>query len=525
MTSSSLAGERMPRAERCSALLALIVGGVTLGVFVATLAPGLTFDHNGTDGGDLITAAYTLGVPHPTGYPTYTLLAWLFTRLPIGTVAYRVNLLSAVSTAAAAACLFGSARRLLPAHRPRFLLPAATALTFAFASLPWSQAVISEVYALLGLFASLFLWLLQRWREGSSDRWLWLAALVLGLGLGNHITLLFAAPAALILLWPERRRWLRPRVVLPALALFVAGLCVYVYLPLAAAHRPPVNWGHPVTWEQFWWVVGAKQYRIFAFSLDRAAMPARLGTWALLLGDQFGWWGLALALFGGWGWWQRDRALALASVAWVGLIALYAFFYDTNDSHVYLVPAVLLLALWWGEGVRRVMGMVAASRPVWRHAALVIVAILPLVSLALHWSAADPDDDGLMEPYIEQVLDTVEVPGGAGPSSLLVVRSDGPTFALWYGAYVEQPEADVAVVSGPMLAFIWYREHVRYLYPDLIVPEPGKGKVTIDDLTRDLILDNLPYRPVYVTDPTERWEPWFEFVKVEGVALYVPVPR
>ncbi|MBN1659965.1 MAG: hypothetical protein JXA93_16305, partial [Anaerolineae bacterium] len=76
-----------------------------------------------------------------------------------------------------------------------------------------------------------------------------------------------------------------------------------------------------------------------------------------------------------------------------------------------------------------------------------------------------------------------------------------------------------------MLAFAWYRGHVRYLYPDLIVPEPGSGDVTVDDLTRDLIAENLPRRPVYVTDPTERWEPWFEFEAVEGVGLYVPVPR
>ena len=72
-----------------------------LPIYLATLAPGLTFEHYGTDGGDLITAARTLGVPHPTGYPTYTLLAWLFSHLPVGIIAYRVNLLSAISAAGA----------------------------------------------------------------------------------------------------------------------------------------------------------------------------------------------------------------------------------------------------------------------------------------------------------------------------------------------------------------------------------------------------------------------------------------
>ncbi|MGD9101843.1 MAG: DUF2723 domain-containing protein, partial [Anaerolineae bacterium] len=61
-------------------------------VYGLTLAPGLTWAHYGADGGDLVTAAHTLGVPHPPGYPTYTLLAWLFTRLSLGNVAWRVNL-------------------------------------------------------------------------------------------------------------------------------------------------------------------------------------------------------------------------------------------------------------------------------------------------------------------------------------------------------------------------------------------------------------------------------------------------
>ena len=65
-------------------------------VYLATLAPTITWRNDGMDGGDLISAAYTLGIPHPTGYPTYVLLARLFSFLPWGDVAYRVNLMSAV---------------------------------------------------------------------------------------------------------------------------------------------------------------------------------------------------------------------------------------------------------------------------------------------------------------------------------------------------------------------------------------------------------------------------------------------
>ncbi len=494
--------------------LAAAVATLALIVYVATLAPGLTFANYGTDGGDLIAAARTLGVPHPSGYPTYTLLAWLFTHLPVGVIAYRVNLLSAICAAAAVGLFFLVAQRLLPDGEDPWLLPTVTALTLAFSSLLWSQAVISEVYALLTLFAVLLLWLLVRWRDGGGDWLLWLAAGILGLGLGNHLTLVLLAPAALILLWPERRRWLCARALLPAMGLFVLGLGVYVYLPLAASRRPPVNWGNPQTWKGFLWVATGRQYQRFAFGLSLAEIPGRVFAWAQLLGDQFGWWGLAIALVGAWGWWRRDRRFALFVLVWILLVGVYAFFYDTGDSHVYLLPALVLMALWWGEGARHLLGLPRLQKPVWRRLSLVVLCLLPLGSLLLHWRAVEPDDDWQAHAYIYQVLETVE-PGG-----LIVVRGDRPTFALWYGLYAEEQRPDVAVVSGPLLAFIWYRGQIRHLYPDIILNEPTAEEVTWDDLVRDLIASNISQRAVYATDPKEEWEEWFDFVKRGDEPIY-----
>jgi 4-amino-4-deoxy-L-arabinose transferase-like glycosyltransferase len=493
-----------------------LAGGVAaaaLAVYVATLAPGLSLSNYGTDGGDLISAARTLGVPHPSGYPTYTLVAWLFTHLPVGVIAYRVNLLSAVCAAAAVALFFRSAERLLPPGKHRPLLAAAAALTLAFSSLLWSQAVISEVYALLMFFGALLLWLLIRWREGGGQGNLWLAALTLGLGLGNHLTLILVVPAAAIFLWSDRSRWLRIRALLPAGLLYGLGLSIYAYLPLAARHRPPVNWGNPQTWDGFLWVVTGEQYQVFAFGLQPAAMPARIAAWAQLLGDQFGWWGLGITLVGAWGWWRRDRRFALLGLVWMLLVVLYAFFYRTSDSHMYLMPVVLIMALWWGEGARLLLGQANRLRPRWQRLAPAALALLPLASLALHWGAVEPDDDWVAHTYAIRVLEAVE-PGG-----LIVVRADGPTFTLWYALYAEEQRPDVAVVSGPLLAYVWYRDHIRHLYPQLIVTEPWDPDVTWDDLVHDLVLVNY-HRPVYATDPPERWEEWFDFDSEEEEAVY-----
>ena len=93
----------MSEVERPPYRAAAIVGGLVLAVFVATLAPTVTF----WDAGEFIAAARTLGIPHPPGTPLFVLIAHVWALLvPVGEYAYRTNLLSACCSSAAAALLF-----------------------------------------------------------------------------------------------------------------------------------------------------------------------------------------------------------------------------------------------------------------------------------------------------------------------------------------------------------------------------------------------------------------------------------
>jgi hypothetical protein len=180
---------------------------------------------------------------------------------------------------------------------------------------------------------------------------------------------------------------------------------------------------------------------------------------------------------------------------------------------------MLLLALGWLGGGNYLLQIARRLRPTWRRLLLVAICLLPLVSLGSHWQAIDLHDDWSVHAYIYQALDGIE-PGG-----LVIVRGDGPTFALWYGIYAEEQRPDVAVVSGPLLAYIWYRDHVRHFYPDLILHEPTADGVTTDDLVHDLIDSNRDRRPVYATDPSEPWKVWFDFVKQGDAPVYRAYPR
>ncbi|MBE2198196.1 MAG: DUF2723 domain-containing protein, partial [Anaerolinea sp.] len=97
--------------NRETTITATISGSIALGVYLLTLAPDLTWSHWSSDGGELITAAVTLGIPHPPGYPTYVLLGKLISLLPIRPIALTFNLFSALCTATAAALITHLAHR------------------------------------------------------------------------------------------------------------------------------------------------------------------------------------------------------------------------------------------------------------------------------------------------------------------------------------------------------------------------------------------------------------------------------
>jgi hypothetical protein len=207
---AALPPSRPERFQASDWIAAAFVFVITLGVYIATLAPSVTLE----DSGELITGAYTFGVPHPPGYPLWTMSGWLICHLvPFGNIAWRLNLQSALFGAAANAVL-----TLLVCHSGRWLvqrwapaeLQAATrhgcfyvgmfaGLVLGFSDIMWSQGVIAEVYTLNGLFVNLTLLLFYLWMlEPRNTQRLVVTVLVFALGLTNHHTLIQMIPAILV---------------------------------------------------------------------------------------------------------------------------------------------------------------------------------------------------------------------------------------------------------------------------------------------------------------------------------------
>lgn len=232
-----------------------IAAAITFVGYCFTLAPSVTLE----DSGEFLTAARHLGVPHPPGYPIWTILAWVWQWiLPIGNIAWRVNLMSAFFGALAcglAALLISKSGHVMAArvgflnqigneklvHLIVLASSVSAALMLAFSPVMWSQSVITEVYSLNAFFLLVTLVLLYRWSFETQKRWrLYLAAFVWGVSLTNHQTLVLLTVAFPTFVWFADRRLGRD-VLVPILSVIVLGVVKLILSDGGMFHEGPFS--------------------------------------------------------------------------------------------------------------------------------------------------------------------------------------------------------------------------------------------------------------------------------------------
>lgn len=456
---------------------------VLAGAYGATLAPGLSWANGGADGGDLISAAATGGVAHPSGYPTYLLLAGLVQQLPLGSLAFRTNLLSAGATLWAALLVYDLVSRHVKGQ-PWMTRSAAllAGLFFGLAPLVWSQALITEVYALHAWFTLLIL----RWSvdEGAppgeqddrrTDRLAALRGLALGLALGNHLTSLLWVPAALLIPAILPRPGARTpgkagtrfsgRILLRSGLFGLIGLMVYLVLPLRALASPAINWGNPSSLARLWQLVSGHMYQEYFLQGQPALLWERTRALAALLVAQVGLFGLVLGLLGAVVFFSPSRLHFLT--LWMFLSsALFTVLYAAPDGQVYFIPAVIAFALWIGIGVAG-LGQVRLPKggAVWRWGVVGLGCLWVGLAGLAQAPRVDASRDLRAESFGRRVM--TEAPEAA----IVFATGDRAVFSLWYFHFALKERPDLVVIASDLLFYDWYQESLISTYPALVVPQ------------------------------------------------------
>ena len=354
--------------ERVSAadLAAAGAFAVSLVVYVRTLLPGVSFG----DWAEAEMIPSRLGILHPTGYPLYSLIGTLFSLIPVGSVAYRANLLSAVAAAGAVAVMVLIAVRL--GVRP--VVAFAAGLALAFTGTVWQEATFSEMNGLHVFIVALLLHRALVWREERRDRDLLLGALLGGLCVSNHGLAITVVPIVILFVLADARREIkaRPMLLVKAGAVFALGLLPYLWLPLRALAGPAEAYGPFLTLEGLFAHISGAQFRgdmhftsIESVQAAWAALPQvsdhLLASWLIL--------GIGLAYAG--------ETLVEVVVARTGpRLAWVAF-------AMLILPAILVTSNWASHDQ-------SANRDGERFTAEVFAALPPDSVLLTYWDALTP---------------------------------------------------------------------------------------------------------------------------------------
>jgi len=522
-------------------------------LYVLTLAPSVAF----TDSGELAAACATLGIAHPTGYPLFVILGFLWTKIPLPfTIIFKLNLFAAFCTALASLLFFELTLFLLSviqerqSHSPKetkkkkskskseqtsvalereslVLIALSASLLFAFSRTIWAQATAVEVYSLhlvmLVLSIRLFLRFTLAKEPQTRDALIW--AFVLGLGFTNHLTMILLAPAMLYFYF-HRFGFTKDaftRIAIMSVP-FALGLSLYLYLPIRSSMSPDFNWGEVHrSFDKFFYHVSGKQYQIHLFNGNWEPQAKMLFS---LLPFELAFVGIVLSLYGAVRLFQVEKPIAWFLVLLVLGSALYAVNYNVHDADSYFLLTFLALILLAGMGVTFLTQQ--------RKELATISLLLPLIAIAINFQHNNKRNETLVVDYTKTMVEPLE------PNALVLsAQWDYFCSAFWYLQRFEGLRPDVVMIEKELLRRTWYVRAVQRQYPEIAEKCRNEMEAFLEDLEQfesgkpynqiriqtrwiamlnALIEKNMNERPVYLTTDVLQTEP-------EVATAYKKVPQ
>ncbi len=457
------------------------------------------------DSGEFLAATAALGISHPSGQALYHLLGKLFLLWPAGSPAFRLGLLSVLSSALASSLFFLLACRLAEVFSPHPSKPLSPSLKtwLIFLTLAWSFSLPWWTYSLTvvvyPLHVALILGVLWLVSLQSPKKWM-AAALVLGAAVVFRPTQYFGAAVLLaVYVWEKRRvkvSWGReiPRL----LAFFLLGWSTALYFPLRSQLHPAIEFSsiehapellRQVLALKFSQALGATSFSNVAIILgqlvERLWVDLTPIGFLLLMG---GFWTLAKKkekmppfFWAAWGW-ALLEALLVITVP-----------YPAFESHQFLYPWIFLGLLaaiflaWISHWEFKRLGKFKGPKTFsWKGGMSFLLLVWVLLQFGLVGRQWDRSRERGAQDYAKNVLETL------GPRAL----------------YVPSEENQYFPVVGYQIAY-----GVR---PDVEILEPGKeGHDFVGRKMRDALIQG---RPLYLNRPIEGLPPGWYF-KAEGPLL------
>jgi hypothetical protein len=456
-------------------------------IYLITLAPGIVQ----IDAGELSAVASTLGIAHPTGYPLFTLIGYVFTKIFFFTSKiYALNFLSTLYTLGGFIFIYKINEIVLKQLKPQqtkekktrkksqptfdlsenqiTIIALLGSLTIAFSRTFWLQSTSVEVYSLhiLLISASIYFFLRSYFKEietKSDDKekvtkdWL-IFAFFFGLSFTNHMTSILVIPGIAYLYFSKYGFTKSSfKKILVMLIPFFAALMIYLYLPISASKNPSINWGNPVNWENFKRHIMGWQYQSWIFSSTESASK-QFKYFVEIFPAEFAYIGLILILVGLIELYKSNKKIFTFYLILFITCLLYSINYDINDIDSYFLLAFISAGLIATAGYLFVVKSLIKKNENSTYALLIV----PILILAINFEKVNQSDNTQYHEYSDSVLNSAEK-----NSVIISYLWDFFISPSYYLQFVENKRKDVAVIDKELTRRSWYFNQLKTNYPTL----------------------------------------------------------
>lgn len=514
-------------------------------IYFFSLAPGIVQ----IDSGELAAVASLLGIAHPTGYPLFTFLGFIFTKIaPFASKIYSLNVISSIYTSIGfyfiAKTIFLVLTELCATDRSdklqkkkgkpkksfeiRFdsehlkFISIISAFIIGLSKTFYIQSTSVEVYSLhiTLISASIYLFLKAYCQNKSNEskksseiknlKPYLVFSFVFGLSFTNHMTTILLIPAFAYLFFTtfQLNKKLLFQLALMLIP-FLIALSLYLYLPIRASQNPEINWGNPVTWENFKRHIMGWQYKSWIFKSTESASK-QLKYFISIFPGEYAYFGLILIFLGAYFLFKINKKFFVFFSLLFFTCLFYSINYDINDIDSYFLLAFI------SSGMMIPFGLFEFLKKLTNVSLVRIIGVLLIATMFfINFPKVNQRENVEFHQYSREMLNSLE------PNSIIISY-------LWdyfispslYLQFVENLRRDVVVIDKELVRRSWYFVQLKRNYPDVFLksqelingflPELRKfernenyNSQVLEKYYRDIIssfiIRNINQRPVYVT--------------------------
>lgn len=478
----------------------ILTGSLAFIFYMLTIAPSVIQ----IDTGELAAVQCTLGIAHPTGYPLFTMIGYIFSLVPLPlSKIFQMNLLATLYCAVAVSVFTFTAKLVLDnlntfqfvKHSKQNLKkrkkdsvktvqPDNThsielsdtykivsaifgGLFLALSKTFWFQSTSVEVYSLhLLLITFIILALIKAFllsdKEKTISKYWIIFAITLALGFSNHMTTLLIIPGVSYLYFAKNGFTSKSikQIMFMLLIFFPILILIYSYLPIRASQSPVMNWGNPIEWERIIRHISGQQYQVWLFSSTEAAAK-QFNYFVGNLINEFAV-SLVIAITGIFVSFFYARKFFIFNIIVFLSTVLYSINYDINDIDSYFLLAYISLAFFTVFGIVQLILFTAK----FKMEILIPISVLVLftgIQFYSNYDDVNQQDNFIYEDYTKTILSTL-------PKNAIIFSYQWDYFisASYYFQLVEGYRKDVVVIDKELLRRSWYYNQLHTNHPTLL---------------------------------------------------------